>query len=654
MRILLLCGKMDEGGVETHVRELCLGLKNRGHGIILVSAGGKAAVALERAGIRHIYLPLDSKSPIDILLCRRIIKNIVKKYRIDILHAHTRISALAAEGIGEVTPLVVTAHAKFKMGGVYSRLSRWGSRTIAVSRDIKEHLIAKSPYVSAKNIDVIGNGVDTEEFSPRKGAHGKVIAFLSRLDGDCSAAAYSLCRIARKLNGRYPDARILIGGGGSELGDLRRLAAVVNRKVGRRMISVVGDVDDVPEFLRRADIFVGVSRAAIEAMACGLSVILAGNEGFGGIADSENIKIHQRTNFCCRGEGVISDGRLLGAVCALLGESEDAREAREESLRRYVESELSAEHMAELTERVYMSAVKSVPRRGVLLCGYYGYGNMGDDMLLRRSALRARRTYPALGVCALSAHGSVDSAKFGIRCVNRWCLPHVMKEIGEAELVVFGGGTLLQNSTSRRSLWYYLFIIFYAAYRGRAVELWGNGIGEIEGRLTRLLVARALSVCRRIGLRDAYSLRAARALGARHAFYERDLALSRSKGGREMSGDGEKYALIAPKGGEKPWCIRRLAGYVKCLSDKGFVPLYLPMYPKQDLGLCRALAAHFGGITVQTTDEDTAAELVKHAQLLCGMRYHALVLAVNAGTPYIAIGSQQKIKSFGGGAVEKK
>ena len=96
---------------------------------------------------------------------------------------------------------------------------------------------------------------------------------------------------------------------------------------------------------------------------------------------------------------------------------------------------------------VHKETRKEKTRGGVLLCGYYGFFNVGDDALLAAAIARAREKFPCFGVSALTRRGKRDAWRWGIPCVRRDRPLAVMRAIRRAEVVVFGGGTLLQDAS---------------------------------------------------------------------------------------------------------------------------------------------------------------------------------------------------------------
>ena len=93
LNILMTTMQMGFGGAETHIYELAVALKKNGHAVTVASAGGKYAEMLEKAGVRHITLPLASKNPLDVVRSYNGLKKLILKEKYDLVHAHARIPA---------------------------------------------------------------------------------------------------------------------------------------------------------------------------------------------------------------------------------------------------------------------------------------------------------------------------------------------------------------------------------------------------------------------------------------------------------------------------------------------------------------------------------------------------------------------------------
>ena len=560
-------------------------------------------------------------------------------------------------------PLVTTAHAKFSLTPQKRYFSRWGTLCAAVSEDIKQYVCA-SYAISPENVRVIENGIDTKLFSPsERQLDGSLhIVFMSRMDNDCSKAARSLCAIAPKLHKEFPNLKITLAGGGNALFTIRDLASIVRNEYGVD-VRVTGHVSNPQKLFQSADIFVGVSRAALEAMSCGIATVVAGDEGFFGIVNKNNFDLAALDNFCARGAERLNADKLFDSLKKLCSTDKKALHRLGLDLRNEVLKRHRNDIMTEKTLDMYKEAQKRVPygHGDIVLCGYYGFGNMGDDALLRASIQRAEKSYPQYSICALTARGKRDEDRFGVSCVKRNSL-HALAKIKSANIFVFGGGTLLQDITSKRSLLYYLFILRYAQRNGVRCELWGNGIGPLRVRFLRLLTSRALCGCSHIGVRDIRSGNFVRTLTKSACVLpvlENDLAENTPPAEPSrvnfLLKDNEideklPFAAIAIKGSrikntERDELSRLL--FVLCLlKTLKYRLLFVEFFPREDHMLTSALAKRFGGKIIKDLCASDAIGIFEKARLVCASRFHALVFARSTDTPTLAFGTDPKITSF--------
>ena len=663
MNILMLTESMERGGAETHVLTLASELARNGHSVCVASGGGALVDALCARGVSHVNLPLGSHSPSDILKCRHVLRKMLRKGSFDIVHSHSRLASVIVSGLAKKygAGFVCTVHARFRVTPLRRRFAKWGRYTVAVSEDLKQYLVeeyGKAP----ENITVIANGVDQELFLPdERDSDGKMrIAFLSRLDVDCALGAQLLCEIAPRLCRLRSDIEIIIGGAGSELSSIRDLANSTEREIGHACIKCVGEVVDVPQFMRSCDIFVGVSRAAIEAGLCGRSVVLCGNEGFLGEICEDNFDYALAANFCARGEKKSVANDLYLSLKTLISEPENERRARAERVRELFLANCSAHACAEQTAEVYMRSFKKRGQRtrGTLLCGYYGFGNMGDDILLRSAIERARYEYPDDQVRALTLGGRRDRDRFGIPCARRSSPIAILPEISRCRRLIFGGGTLLQCDTSLRSMIYYAALLIMAKMMGRECILWGNGLGRADGWLSRRILRSALARCDMIEARDAHSYALAKHFATEaRVVLEKDLAerktcvfSSHQWAGyllrRALGEKRNKFIVAIPRARRCDNDIAALSVELARKREEGFAILIIPMCEREDAALCDAMCGALGAATVRGICFDDLVMIARRSACVYSMRYHGLVAARLAGVRFVGIGEDDKISRY--------
>ncbi len=359
MNILLVTMEMNIGGAETHVLELARGLVKSGHNVTVASAGGKLVKLLEDEGIKHVYAPLKDKKINHIIKSCNIIKNVIKTEKIDVVHAHARIPGfvcgIACKNLK--VHFVTTIHGIYRVNFILKLLTNWGEKTLAVSNDVREHAI-REYKLNPDNVFVTVNGIDIEKFkNERKNAKSEndnipKLIHVSRLDEDTSSVATALIDISNDLKDKL---NIVIVGSGNKLEYLKEYAK------NNSNVTFLGARTDIEKVLNEADLFVGVSRAALEAMACELPVILAGNiangQGYIGIFDESTFDIAKETNFTCRGVEEITKEKLKNDILKVLNFSIESKQKMGQFNRNVVKNSYSIEKMVEDSIKVYKNKI---------------------------------------------------------------------------------------------------------------------------------------------------------------------------------------------------------------------------------------------------------------------------------------------------------
>lgn len=658
MNILLLTDRMESGGAETHIAQLARELQGCGHKVFLWTSGGRIADRLSQEGIVCILQPPPSRNPFRLLLRRIRLTALVKDEKIEVLHAHTRLTAqlirrMKRKGYAEV----VTVHARFFTNRFLSRAAYWGEKTIAVSEDLRKY-VTKAYRLPPERVTVIPNGIAPSFFSPApQKAPAHSILFASRLDHDCAKGAELLCSLAPTLFRSFPSLRIGIAGGGNAFEAISCLAENANRLMGRRVIVMHGQTDDMPSLLRSYRIFVGVSRAAIEAAACGCAVVLCGNEGYAGIWDASNSESASLSNFCARESRPASEKRLFRDLSQLLSNPARCIRAATES-RAFVLARLDSQKTAQDTLAVYQNALPREYRHRITVGGYFGCGNLGDDAILQGFLSALRRDHPSVAVTVLSGAPRFDRKRLGVKTVHRKNPAAVLWQMTDSDLFILGGGSLLQNRTGNRSLAYYLWLLRLARLSGCPSVLFASGVGPILGARAKRSAASVLCHCRRIGLRDSDSLSALKSLGISEdrLFEGADAALLLPLPPPSRALFLRNELIVSPSvpllgvvlhGGK---ALRRLRKSTVCAVHRlcrrhRMIPLFLVFDKAEDelaakwaCAECLDLHAKY---TVPRTPSDALA-LLGSCRAVLSMRLHGIVLSARASVPTMGISTDPK------------
>ncbi|MBE6680164.1 MAG: polysaccharide pyruvyl transferase CsaB [Ruminococcaceae bacterium] len=686
LNILMTTMQMGFGGAETHIYELVLALKKNGHTVTVASAGGKYAEMLEKSGVRHVTLPLASKNPLSVVKAYRGLKKLIKKEKYDLVHAHARIPAFVCGLLQKKLNFrfVTTAHWVFKVNALWKRIANWGDKQMSVSEDIKQYLIDNYSQCS-DNIFVTVNGINTEVFSPSASAESIAkelslsnskhrIVSISRMDESRGKAQLCLASAADKLLEKYPDLEIIIVGDGviptekNLLTEVKEIATALEKKHGRKIIFTPGLRTDTPEFIAAGDIFVGASRAALEAMSVGKPTIVCGNEGYIGIFDKSKREISYKTNYCCRGCEEVSQELLIRDISALFDESNlDEKGAY---CRDVILADFSAARTARDYERMYdsLSPCPKTERGDILISGYYGFENAGDDSIAASMIKNIRQEMPDAKITIFCKNPRRNAKKYGVRAIGRFNIFAMLSEMRHAKLLVSGGGNLLQNTTSSRSLFYYTSIIKLAKKCGLKIFVCANGVGPVFGKKHEKNVLATLALADKITFREPQSIEYIASLGfdTSKITLTADPALTLDSAPEERidyimrNKSSEKFFAVSLRdfaslhseevcGMNEDTFARLFASEIDKIAAKtGATPLYLIMQSSRD----RLLSEKVNSIAKakgEILENLTASEIlgvISRTSLVIAMRLHLLIYGAAAGKPLVGVSYDKKVDSM--------
>jgi len=140
----------------------------------------------------------------------------------------------------------------------------------------------------------------------------------------------------------------------------------------------------------------------------------------------------------------------------------------------------------------------------ILISGYYGFGNAGDELILETiaSELRLKREDLELTVLSVSPEKTLKTHK--LRAVSRWNVRKVIAEIVRCDVLISGGGGLFQDSTGSTGLYYYLAIILLAKILRKKVFIYGAGVNELRN-LNRIITSGIFKLADGITVRESDS-----------------------------------------------------------------------------------------------------------------------------------------------------
>lgn len=696
MRILMATMQLDIGGAETHIVELSKALARHGMEVFVASKGGAYVKELEEDGIKHFEVPLNNKKPGSMISAYKSLERIILDYKIDVVHAHARIPGFLCGLLQKKHGFrfVTTAHWVFDTRFPFNLLTNWGDRSLAVSDDIKQYLV-DNYGCQPDNIRVTINGVDMEKFSENVdfsdvakefsfGENRTRIVYVSRMDVDRSYAAHKLIEAIPDLYEKIPNLEVVVVGGGNDFDRIKEEAEAMNEKMGSRIVIITGGRTDINKFVASGDVFVGVSRAALEAMACRKPAIIAGNEGYIGIFDEDKLQISIDTNFCCRGCEMTSTEQLRDDLLTVLApEKTEYRKHLGDVSLDTVKKYYSVETMANDAVKMYISVIKDSKINQVdtaeladiekylihgnskrdidaMISGYYGFHNSGDDSILSAIISNLRKKCPNISITVLSKNPQETARIHDVNAIDRFNIFSIMAALKKTKLLISGGGSLLQDVTSSASLYYYLTVMRLARLCGAKVMLYANGIGPITKKRNIRCVKRVVGKTDLITLREKNSRDELQSIleGNVPVFVTADPVYALENGddrsveqaiARAGISEKEEFFVIAIR--EWKYSDKeietKIAEFADAVSRKfGIVPLIVPMQDIYDKAISQRIADKINcksGLLEGGLSPKTMIGVVGRAEFVLGMRLHTLIYAVKNAVPAIALEYDPKV-----------
>jgi polysaccharide pyruvyl transferase CsaB len=293
----------------------------------------------------------------------------------------------------------------------------------------------------------------------------------------------------------------------------------------------------------------------------------------------------------------------------------------------------------------------------LLISGYYGFGNLGDEALLQVIVSQLRTRYPYAEIDVLSAKPDETSHELRVEATPRWDAKAVRRAIGRADVVLSGGGGLLQNATSLRSLVYYAGIIRASVRANRKTMVFAQSIGPLDfwGKTVVKECCKGLSAAT---VRDARSaellasmLPAVRVERTADPVFlydapVEDVDLSAEGLGpqsdplvivsvRKASGMKDRLDVVAH-------AVDRLA------QAHGARVAFLPLggAPDAEVSTLIIRKCKSAPVLLPESSLDRAANIIRRAKAVIGMRLHALILAARYAVPFLAIPYDPKVAAL--------
>ena len=297
----------------------------------------------------------------------------------------------------------------------------------------------------------------------------------------------------------------------------------------------------------------------------------------------------------------------------------------------------------------------------IVLSGYYGFDNAGDEALLTAISNSLRAVDKTFEITVLSGNPARTAMVHGVRAVSRINPLVLIRELSRADLLISGGGSLLQDVTGPLSIPYYLGIVVLAKLLGTRVVFYAQGVGPVNRKLSRYLIKLVANRVELITLRDHESARLLSSIGVYRppVHITADPVFSLRPTAEEVL-QAEPY--LAQLGLQKergiigisirPWDTfsdRQIASLLDRVAELGHPLLLIPLQHPVDLEYSLHIKTLMKSpVTIAESQFSSTGlmGMISHLRLMIGMRLHSLIFAACVGTPFEGISYDPKVETF--------
>ncbi len=300
--------------------------------------------------------------------------------------------------------------------------------------------------------------------------------------------------------------------------------------------------------------------------------------------------------------------------------------------------------------------------RKILVSGYYGFGNIGDESILTALIKGLRSVGDDVEITVLSANPIFTETRHGVMAVDRKNFFEIYMAIKNCDLFISGGGGLLQDITSEKSIRYYLGLIYIASYLNKKVMVYGQGIGPITKKANKALTGMILNRVDVITVRDEQSMADLKSMGiTRPPIYIgsdpvvtleppvpgcglgilRDIGVSKEqpiigfsvRDWKDAEGFYETMAMAVDN----------------LIEELGFQVVFIPFHYGEDNRCIMKIKSLVKNDVYSVDGRHSPGEildLIGSMDMVVGVRLHSLIFSAIQGVPLVGISYDPKIDNF--------
>lgn len=302
----------------------------------------------------------------------------------------------------------------------------------------------------------------------------------------------------------------------------------------------------------------------------------------------------------------------------------------------------------------------------ILISGYYGFNNVGDEAILKGIIEGIKKLKENAEIVVLSHSPDFTARKHDVRSIKRMNFFKIFWEMKNMDLLVSGGGSLFQDVTSKRSIAYYLGIIWMAKrLLKKKVMVYSQGIGPVTKGYNRFLLKKIMNCVDIINVRDEKSKDELISMGIKkEILVTTDTvfgipAPSTSKGLERLEkmgvdNNGLKIGISIRPWKNSDYIIKETTNFCeKYLEENDGQIILIPFHFYSDLKIMEKV---YEKIDLNLRDRvfvvrdylyvEDYLSFVGNMDMMVAMRLHGLIFSVLMKVPVIGLSYDPKIDSF--------
>ena len=291
----------------------------------------------------------------------------------------------------------------------------------------------------------------------------------------------------------------------------------------------------------------------------------------------------------------------------------------------------------------------------IVLCGYYGHGNFGDEVILKYITTDIKNNFKTPLITVISNNPSDTKETYQVDSVYKYNFFRLLSKIFSCDVFISGGGSLFQDVTSFKSLIYYLLLLFIAKIFKKKTFVYAQGIGPLKSIPARFLAAYVLKKVDIITVRDKKSSEILTSMGIK-SIITADPAWNQEYHADSIEKNNRLKLVIQLR----DWSYLNEAGLntiadavIANFKDESTQINLISLQPLADTEIMKSFKAiikakspNYGIKLLSELPNEEINFCIAESDFVIAMRYHACLVAAKYNVPTLALSYDPKVESL--------